>query len=52
MPFVYVRGSLAHVGKVFEGFNPLNLMSEIVRRTELNLDLSDVVGTEAAPPPT
>lgn len=52
MPFVYVRGSLAHVGKVFEGFNPLNLMSEIVRRTELNLNLSDVVGTEAAPPPT
>lgn len=52
MPFVYVRGSLAHVGKVFEGFNPLNLMSEIVRRTELNMDLSDVVGTEAAPPPT
>ena len=52
MPFVYIRGSLAHVGKVFEGFNPLNLMSEIVRRTELNLNLSDVVGTEAAPPPT
>ena len=52
MPFVYIRGSLAHVGKVFEGFNPLNLMSEIVRRTELNLELSDVVGSEESPPPT
>ncbi len=52
MPFLYVRGSLAHVGKVFEGFNPLNLMSGIVRKTELNMDLSDVVGCEAAPPPT
>lgn len=52
MPFLYVRGSLAHVGKVFEGFNPLNLMSGIVRKTELNMELSDVVGQEAAPPPT
>lgn len=52
MPFVYVRGYLSHIGKVFEGFNPLNLMSEIVRRTELNMDLSDVVEGESAPPPT
>lgn len=52
MPFVYIRGSLAHAGKVFEGFNPLNLMSEIVRRTELNPELSDAAGGEASPPPT
>ncbi len=52
MPFVYVRGFLAHVGKVFEGFNPLNLMSCIVRKTELATEFSDVVGKEAAPPPT
>ncbi len=52
MPFLYVRGYLSHIGKVFEGFNPLNLMSEIVRRTELNMDFSDVVGRESAPPPT
>ena len=52
MPFVYVRGYLSHIGKVFEGLNPLNLMSEIVRRTELNMDFSDVVGSESAPPPT
>lgn len=52
MPFVYVRGYLAHAGKVFEGLNPLNLMSAIVRKTELATEFSDVVGAEAAPPPT
>lgn len=52
MPFVYVRGFLAHAGKAFEGLNPLNVMSCIVRKTELNMDLSDVAVGEAAPPPT
>ena len=52
MPFVYIRGYLAHAGKVFEGLNPVNIMSEIVRRTEINMALSDTVGNEAAPPPT
>ena len=52
MPFIFVRGYLSHVGKVFEGFNPVNVMSEIVRRTELNMDFTDVVGEESAPPPT
>lgn len=52
MPYVYVRGFLAHAGKVFEGLNPVNIMSEIVRNTEVNMKLSDVVGKEAAPPPT
>lgn len=52
MPFIYVRGVLAHAGKVFEGLNPLNILSSIVKKTELNMDLSDVVGNEVAPPPT
>jgi arginine utilization protein RocB len=52
MPFVYVRGYLAHLGKVFEGFNPINLLCEIVRTTELNLELSDSVSNETSPPPT
>ncbi len=52
MPLVYVRGSLAHIGKVFEGFNPLSLLTEIIRRTELNLEFSDFIGGEASPPPT
>lgn len=52
MPFVYVRGSLSHVGKVFEGFNPISLLSMIVNKTELNLSLSDFINCEASPPPT
>ena len=52
MPFVYVRGYLSHVGKVFEGFSPVNLMSEIVRRTDLNMDFTDAVAGESSPPPT
>lgn len=52
MPFVYVRGSLAHAGKVYEGLNPVSIMSAIVRKTELNMDFSDSVNGEAAPPPT
>jgi len=52
MPFVYVRGYLSHIGKVFEGLNPLSIMSEIVRRTELNMDFSDAAAGECAPPPT
>jgi arginine utilization protein RocB len=52
MPFIYVRGFLSHVGKVFEGFNPVSLLSEIVCRTNLNLELSDFIENEASPPPT
>lgn len=52
MPFVYVRGYLSHIGKVFEGFNPTNLLCEIVREIELNLELSDSVNNETSPPPT
>lgn len=46
MPFVYVRGSMSHVGKVFEGLNPVMILSEIERRTELNMDFTDTVDTD------
>lgn len=52
MPFIYVRGFLSHAGKVFEGLNPASVLAEIVTRTEINMDFSDTVGSEAAPPPT
>ena len=51
MPVVYVKGKLAHVGQVFRGFNPINLLSEIVRRTELNPDFMERVGNTTTPPP-
>lgn len=52
LPFCYVRGYLSHAGKVFEGLNPSNVLSAVVRRTELNMELSDALYREASPPPT
>lgn len=52
LSFISVRGFLSHVGKVFEGFNPVPLLAEIVAETELSPLLSDWVNGEAAPPPT
>jgi arginine utilization protein RocB len=52
LAFVYVRGSLAHCGKVFEGLNPLSVLSEMAVRTELSPRFSDSVQGESSPPPT
>ncbi len=52
MPFFHVRGVLAHAGNPFEGINSLEIMSELVRRTELNPDFSDLVMGELSPAPT
>lgn len=63
MPFIYVRGFLSHAGKVFEGLNPVSVLSEIVCRTEVNMAYADAacpqngedgsgIDGEAAPPPT
>ena len=54
MPFFYCRGVLAHAGKSAEGFNPLLLLSECIRRTEMNPDLADFcpVSHEMSPLPT
>ena len=52
LAFAYVRGFLAHVGKVFEGLNPLSVLSEIAVNTELSTAFLDTSGGEAAPPPT
>jgi len=52
MPVVYVRGKKAHIGDIFQGFNPVLLLSQIVNKTELNTDFSDVVDDEVSPPPS
>jgi len=52
MPVVYVRGKLTHVGHIFQGFNPINLLAEIVRRTEVNPEFLERVGNTVTPPPT
>ncbi|MFT5873171.1 MAG: arginine utilization protein RocB [Clostridium sp.] len=52
MPVVYVRGKKTHIGDIFQGFNPLLLLSRIADATELNTDFSDVVEDEVSPPPS
>jgi arginine utilization protein RocB len=49
---VYVRGKLAHIGQVYSGLNPINILSEIIRRTELNADFIEKKGNTTSPPPT
>ncbi len=50
--FVYVKGALTHVGKIFEGLNPNSLLAKIVWETEVDLDFLDICGDEASVPPT
>ncbi|MDD2496454.1 MAG: M20/M25/M40 family metallo-hydrolase [Tissierellia bacterium] len=49
---IYVRGKLAHIGQVYSGLNPINILSEIIRRTELNADFIEKKGNTTSPPPT
>jgi arginine utilization protein RocB len=51
MPVLYVRGVKSHIGDPFSGFNPSLVLSDLQRKTELNVDLCDVTGSEATPPP-
>lgn len=52
MPIFLVRGKLAHVGQIYLGLNPINLLSEIVRRTELNTNFIEKAGNTVTPPST
>lgn len=51
MPIFMVRGKLAHVGQIYRGFNPINLLSEIIRKTELNPDFIEKAGNTVTPAP-
>lgn len=52
MPVIYVNGQKTHIGDIFEGLNPILLLSEIIKKIELNPDFSDVEGNEISPPPS
>lgn len=51
MPVLFVKGVKSHIGDPFNGFNPSLVLSDLHRKTELNIDLCDVIGEEATPPP-
>jgi arginine utilization protein RocB len=52
LPVVYARGKKTHIGQIYQGFNPVLLLSEIVLLTELNTDFADLVRGEIPPPPS
>ena len=49
---IYVRGKKSHIGYIYQGLNPVLILSEIVLQTELNTDYCDVVRGEVSPPPS
>ncbi|SCY91516.1 M20/M25/M40 family metallo-hydrolase [Alkaliphilus peptidifermentans] len=51
MPVLYVKGVKSHIGEPFNGFNPSLVLADLQRKTELNVQLCDVYGNEATPPP-
>lgn len=52
MAIVYAQGKKAHIGKVFEGLNPLSILSRIQINTELNSEFSDKEFGEISTPPS
>ncbi len=51
MPSFYIVGKETHVGEGFKGIDPNQISSAIVNKINLNMDFSDVVEGEVAPPP-
>ncbi|MDO5714659.1 MAG: M20/M25/M40 family metallo-hydrolase [Tissierellia bacterium] len=52
MPIFLARGKLSHVGQIYLGVNPVNMLAEVVRRTELNTEFMEEAGNTVAPPGT
>jgi arginine utilization protein RocB len=52
MPLIYVRGKLSHAGMVYDGMNPIKIMSKIVEKLDLIPDLIDGVDGITSPAPT
>lgn len=51
LPCLVVRGKETHVGEPFFGFNPNLVVSNVVKRMELNPLFSDVLGKYSTPVP-
>ena len=52
MPLIYVRGKIAHVGKVYDGLNPVKVLAKIVDYLDLNPEFIETDGTTTIPAPT
>ncbi|MDR1137949.1 MAG: hypothetical protein LBK91_06460, partial [Synergistaceae bacterium] len=41
LPLIYARGTLAHVGRLYDGLNPIKIMAEVVSRLDANVKFID-----------
>lgn len=48
---VYIRGAETHVGQAFSGFDPLLVLTEVLRVLNYNTEFVEKVGHEATQPP-
>lgn len=51
MPVIYVQGKKAHVGRCYEGFSALSVLTDVYQHTNGSLDLCDVCDGAASVPP-
>jgi arginine utilization protein RocB len=51
MPLFYVRGKLSHAGMVYDGLNPIKVISKIVEKLDLIPDLIDSAEGVVSPAP-
>lgn len=52
MASIFVQGIKSHIGKIYDGLNPMLLLSNIVQSTELNPIFSDQALGDCSPPPS
>lgn len=52
MPLFYVRGKLSHAGMVYDGLNPIKVISKIVEKLDIIPDLIDAAEGVVSPAPT
>ncbi|MDR3331173.1 MAG: M20/M25/M40 family metallo-hydrolase [Synergistaceae bacterium] len=52
MPLIFARGTLSHAGMVYEGLNPIRIMSEVVGKLDLNASFIEKDGLVSSPAST
>ncbi|MDR1021220.1 MAG: M20/M25/M40 family metallo-hydrolase [Synergistaceae bacterium] len=52
MPLFYVKGKLSHAGMVYDGLNPIKVISKIVEKLDVIPDLIDSAEGVVSPAPT
>ncbi len=51
MPLFYIRGETCHVSQIYDGYSASSIMSELIRRIELNPEFIEHDGSTTSPPP-